>query len=108
MSHRCGLKSKALLKRYGYEVDDHHLTAREDSEEFMHEHDVETTPQAFVGGERIGGYDDLRVHFGTDLPNEERSDTTCRPVIAIFSVAALLALGLSWHLYADPFTLRRA
>jgi len=108
--HMCpyGLKSKALLERHGYVVEDHHLTTRDETDTFMEENHVETTPQTFIGGKRIGRYDDLRVHFGIDAPKEERSDTTYRPVIAIFSVAALLALGLSWHQYANPFTLRAA
>ncbi len=63
----------------------------------MEEHGVQTTPQSFIGGERIGGYDDLRVYFDLDPPPEERSDTTYQPVIAIFAVAFLLALGISWN-----------
>jgi glutaredoxin len=108
--HICpyGLKSKDLLERQGYEVEDHHLTTREETDAFMEKHDVETTPQTFVGDRRIGGYDDLRVYFKLDPPEEDRSDTTYRPVIAIFAVALLLALGLSWHQYGTPVTLRAA
>nr|WP_238322397.1 MauE/DoxX family redox-associated membrane protein [Kordiimonas gwangyangensis] len=72
----------------------------------MAKHKVETTPQTFIGGVRIGGYDDLRIHFGLDAPEEEQNDTSYQPVIAIFAVAALLALGLSWHQYGDVLTLR--
>ena len=106
--HLCpfGLKSKDLLERQGYIVDDRHLTAREETEAFKKEHGVETTPQTFINGERIGGYDDLRVHFDLDPPKEEQSDTSYQPVIAIFSVAALLALGLSWHQYGAVLTVR--
>ena len=106
--HLCpfGLKSKDLLERQGYEVEDHHLTTKEETEAFKREHGVKTTPQTFINGARIGGYDDLRVHFEIDPPKEEQSDTSYQPVIAIFSVAALLALGLSWHQYSTIFTLR--
>ena len=106
--HLCpfGLKSKDLLERQGYEVDDHHLETREETDAFMEQHDVDTTPQTFIGGERIGGYDDLKVHFGLEKPEEARSETSYRPVIVIFAVAALLALGLSWFVYGDPLTLR--
>jgi len=108
--HLCpyGLKSKALLEQQGYEVNDHPLHTRDDTDAFMKDHDVETTPQAFIEGERIGGYDDLRVHFGIDPPKDERSDTSYAPVIAIFSVAALLALALSWHQYQTLVNLRTA
>jgi glutaredoxin-related protein len=43
---------------------------------------VETTPQAFIGGERIGGYDDLREHFGKAV--KAKDETSYQPVIAIF------------------------
>lgn len=94
--HVCpyGLKSKALLEREGYEVDDRPLTTREQTDAFMAEHGVETTPQTFIGDERIGGYDDLRIHFGKEDPGE--NGTTYRPVIAIFAVAALIALAIGW------------
>ncbi|MFZ7094328.1 MauE/DoxX family redox-associated membrane protein [Primorskyibacter sp. 2E233] len=106
--HLCpfGLKSKDLLERNGYTVDDHHLETREETGGFMQKHGVETTPQTFIDGERIGGYDDLRVFFDLDPPKEEQSETSYQPVIAIFSIAALLALGLSWHQYGTVVTLR--
>ena len=106
--HLCpyGLKSKDLLERQGYEVEDHHLTTREETDAFMEEHGVETTPQTWIGDEQIGGYDDLRVHFGIDAPEDERSDTSYQPVIAIFAVAFLMALGLSWYSFETLFTLR--
>ena len=106
--HLCpfGLKSKDLLEREGFEVDDHHLTTREETDAFMEKHSVETTPQTWIGDERIGGYDDLRVHFGIDAPEDERSDTSYQPVIAIFAVAFLMALGLSWYSFGNIFTLR--
>jgi glutaredoxin len=94
--HTCpyGLKSKALLESRGYEVEDHRLTSRGETDAFMERHGVDTTPQAWIGDERVGGYDDLRVHFGLDGPNAE--DTTYQPVIAIFAVAALMALAVTW------------
>ncbi len=106
--HLCpyGLKSKDLLEREDFEVEDHHLTTRDETDAFMQEHGVETTPQTWIDGDRIGGYDELRVHFGKDAPEAERSDTSYRPVIAIFSVAFLMALGLSWFSFQTIFTLR--
>ena len=107
-SHICpyGIKSRWLLRRHGYRVDDHWLKSRAETDAFKAQHDVKTTPQTFIDGARIGGYDDLRVHFELDPPKEEQSETSYQPVIAIFSVAALLALGLSWHQYGTIFTLR--
>nr|WP_272210927.1 glutaredoxin [Marinicella sp. W31]MDC2876839.1 glutaredoxin [Marinicella sp. W31] len=106
--HVCpfGLKSRHLLKSNGYEVEDHHLTTREETDGFMEEHGVKTTPQTFIDGKRIGGYDDLRVFFKLDPPPEEQSETSYKPVIAIFAVALLLAPGLSWHQYGTLLSLR--
>ncbi|MDP5292193.1 glutaredoxin domain-containing protein [Oceanimonas sp. CHS3-5] len=104
--HLCpyGLKSKDLLERQGLEVEDHHLSSREETDAFMERHGVDTTPQAFIDGERIGGYEKLRVYFGLDNPEEKQ--TSYQPVIAIFAVAMLMALGLSWQMYDSIFTQR--
>jgi glutaredoxin/uncharacterized membrane protein YphA (DoxX/SURF4 family) len=94
--HLCpyGLKSKDLLEREGYEVEDHHLTTREETDAFKAKHDVKTTPQTFIGGERIGGYDDLSAHFGNGPKKQDA--TTYQPVIALFSVAALMAVAMTY------------
>lgn len=104
--HTCpfGLKSKDLLEREGYEVEDHYLETREETDAFMAKHGVETTPQTWIGGERIGGYDELREYF--DKPVKDADETSYQPVIAIFSVAALMALGLSWFMFETILTLR--
>lgn len=106
--HTCpyGLKSKDLLQRQGLYVEDHHLTTRDETDAFMKEHRVETTPQTFIDGERVGGYDALRIHFGLDKPEDERSDTTYQPIIAILGMAFLMALALSWYSFETIFTLR--
>jgi glutaredoxin len=94
--HVCpyGLKSKYLLERKGFEVEDHWLETREATDAFKREHGVDTTPQTFIDGERIGGYDDLRKHFGLRVRDPDA--TSYQPVIAVFAVAALLALAASW------------
>ena len=48
--HLCpfGLKSKDLLEREGFDVGDHKLTSRDETETFMKRHSVETTPQTFI------------------------------------------------------------
>lgn len=59
--HVCpyGVKALELLKRNGYEVEEHLLTSREETDAFKEEQGVDTTPQVFIGGERVGGYDEL-------------------------------------------------
>lgn len=95
-THVCphGLKARDLLRRQGFEVEDHRLASREAADAFKAEHEVSTTPQAFINGQRIGGYDALRAHFG--LPLRDKSAKTYRPVIALFCVAALLAVAITW------------
>ncbi len=59
--HTCpyGLQAKDLLEREGFAVDDHWLKTREETDAFKREHHVGSTPQVFIGGQRIGGYDAL-------------------------------------------------
>jgi glutaredoxin len=59
--HTCpfGVKAKEMLEEAGYAIDEHVLASREEVDAFKAEHGVSTTPQVFIGGERIGGSDDL-------------------------------------------------
>lgn len=59
--HTCpyGLKAKRRLEGSGIEFDDQILSSREEVDAFQDEHGVDTTPQLFVDGERIGGSDEV-------------------------------------------------
>lgn len=104
--HICpfGLKSRDLLKRKGFEVEDHHLTTREETDAFKAKHDVKTTPQTFINGKRIGGYDALKEYFGQALPDPDKKTYT--PVLAIFAMGALMALATSWAVFGTVLTWR--
>lgn len=106
--HTCpyGLKAKDLLKRSGYEVDDRHLTTREETDTFKATHGVATTPQVFIGEHRVGGYDDLRRFLGK--PVADPKATSYRPVIVLFALTALMAMAASYAIDGSPFTLRAA
>ncbi|MCM8729452.1 MauE/DoxX family redox-associated membrane protein [Hephaestia sp. GCM10023244] len=106
--HTCpyGLKSKDMLERRGYRVEDKWLTTREATDAFKAEHGVKTTPQTFIDGERIGGNDDLRRFFGKHVP--EPGSTSYTPVIALFAMTALMALATSATTLGTPFTVRAA
>ena len=95
-AHTCpyGLKAHDLLRRHGFAVEDHRLTTRDEIDAFKAEHGVTTTPQIFISGKRIGGYDALRSHLGKSL--RDPSAVTYRPVVALFMVTALMALATSW------------
>lgn len=94
--HICpyGLKAVHLLESKGYTVDDHYLETKDETEAFKQEHDVQTTPQTWIDGERIGGYDDLRAFFGEDV--KDADETSYRPVVVLFLVAAALSLAIGW------------
>jgi len=104
--HTCpyGLKSKDLLEREGFDVDDRPLRTREEIDAFKGEHGVETTPQIFIGGERVGGYEALRERVGRAIDAED--ETSYRPVVAIFAVAFAMALAASWATFGELLSVR--
>ena len=104
--HICpyGLKAVDLLRRKGFQIDDHWLTTREETDAFKAEHGVKTTPQTFIDGKRIGGYDDLRQYFGMRMPDPDAVSYV--PVVVVFATAAALALAASYAALGTPFTIR--
>ncbi|HVY88351.1 MAG TPA: MauE/DoxX family redox-associated membrane protein [Hyphomonadaceae bacterium] len=94
--HVCpfGLQAKDLLRRKGFAVDDHPLASREETDAFKARYAIKTTPQVFIDGVRIGGYDDLRRHFGLKVRDPKALSLT--PVAAVFASTALLAGGASF------------
>ena len=105
--HVCpyGLKSRFLLQREGYVVDDHPLRTRAETDEFKARHGVATTPQTWIGSEHIGGYDALRRHFGREKGGDEAQ---YRPVVAIFGIGFLLALATMYFAGGDLASVRTA
>lgn len=63
--HTCpfGVRAKQMLEHAGFEVDDRILSSCAEVDAFKDEHGVQTTPQIFVNGERIGGSDDLERYL---------------------------------------------
>src|SRR3569623_250270 len=102
--HTCpyGLKARDLLRRKGYAVDDHPLRTHSETDSFRAEHGVATTPQVFIGGNRIGGYEDLRRFFGMKVRDPKA--TSYAPVLAIFAGTALLALAASYAAFGSALT----
>lgn len=100
--HICpfGLKSRDLLKRQGYRIDDRHLNSREEVDAFKAEHDVKTTPQTFIADKRIGGYEELREYFG--MAPEVKEGVTYTPVLAIFLSAFVMSVALIWNIRGTP------
>jgi glutaredoxin len=99
--HLCplGLKSKSLLERKGYSVEDNKFTTKAEIQTFKEANDFVSTPQIYICGEHIGGYSDLRRFFGKTVL--EQGGTTYLPVIAIFGGAALMAMALVANFYSS-------
>lgn len=101
-----GLKAKALLEQQGYEVVDQRLNTRAEVDAFKQAHDVKTTPQVFIDGQRVGGYDDLRRHLG--LKVRDRTATTYQPVLAVFGIAAAMAIATSVAVTGEALRIQTA
>lgn len=106
--HICpyGIKAKWLLESRGWQVEDHHLTTRAQTDQFKSDHAVATTPQIFIDGTRIGGYTELRKYLGKPLRDPDTASYT--PVLAVFAAAGALALAISQFVFGTPFTIRAA
>ena len=94
--HVCpfGLKAKDALQREGYHIVDHRLTSREEVDAFKKENGVKTTPQIFIADKRVGGYEDLLKFLGKKVQSKDQK--TYKPVIVLFSVAACLAVAVTY------------
>jgi glutaredoxin len=106
--HTCpwGLKAKDLLQRKGFEVEDQPLKTRAVADAFKAQHGVATTPQIFIGGGRIGGYEDLQRFLGKSV--RDQNATSYRPVITLFIMTALAAFAANYAVTGQLFTARTA
>lgn len=59
--HTCpfGVRAKQMLEGAEIDFEDRILASRDEVDAFEDEHGVETTPQLFVDGDRIGGSEEL-------------------------------------------------
>lgn len=103
--HVCpsGLKAKALLEKRGIEFEDHRFQNREEVEAFKQHHGVQTTPQIWLDGEHIGGFDALRAYFGEEP--KAVAETSYMPVIALFAMTALMAIAASYVALGVPISI---
>lgn len=94
--HICpwGIKAKDLLNRNGYEIEDHHLESKEANEAYKKNNNYNETPQIFIEGKNLGGYDELREHLG--MGPDPKEGKTYQPVIAVFAVTFMMALTTCW------------
>lgn len=106
--HQCpfGQKTKHLLRRHGYHVDDQPLRSREAVDAFKEEHDVTSTPQVFIDGQRVGGYEAVRRYVGK--PVKPADEPSYRPVIVLFILTFLMATATSLAAYGAVQPIRTA
>jgi glutaredoxin len=104
--HVCpwGLKARDLLRREGFEVEDHWLRTKAETDAYKAANNVKTTPQIIIGGKRVGGYDDLRRYLGKKVKDPKA--LTYKPVIAVFVMTLLMALAASYAASGSSFTIR--
>ncbi len=100
-AHTCpyGLKARSLLRSKGFEVDDQKLTAREQVEEFKAKENVKTTPQTYIDGKRIGGYEDLLKYFGKSVTDPKAP--SYRPIVALLSTTALMSIAVNFSVFGS-------
>jgi glutaredoxin len=58
-----GVRARKLMEAKGFAIDEHVLRSREEVEAFEQKYGVQTTPQVFIDGERVGGSDDLERYL---------------------------------------------
>ncbi|MEC7120809.1 MAG: glutaredoxin [Pseudomonadota bacterium] len=94
-----GQKAVDLLDQHHIAFDDHLLTSIDQVDVFKAEHQVQTTPQIFVGDDRIGGYTDLAAYLGAALVDEPRQDAVSLaaylPLVAIFGSTLLMSIAVT-------------
>lgn len=104
--HLCpwGVKALDLLERNDFEIEDEHLESMDANKVYKEEHGYDETPQIWIDGERVGGYDALRENLG--MGPEGSEGKTYVPVIAIFAVGLLMALTVGYAMSGGVDVLR--
>ncbi len=71
-NYTCGYGTAArdLLHREKFEVEEHILRTRHETDAFKDKYHVTTTPLVFIDGVRIGGYSDLKKHLKAQKPKK--------------------------------------
>ncbi|MDE4173366.1 glutaredoxin [Phaeobacter sp. PT47_59] len=64
-NYTCGYGTAArdLLRREKFEIEEHILRTRHETDAFKDKHHIATTPLVFIDGEKIGGFTELKAHL---------------------------------------------
>lgn len=95
--HVCpfGLKAKRILQEAGYSIEEHILRSRDEVDAFEEMHGVDTTPQVFIDGRRLGGSDDLERFWSLpeSVSHAAPPSSGLSPIAALAAVAAIMSAG---------------
>lgn len=72
-NYTCGYGTAALklLQSNGFDVEDHVLRTRHETDAFKDQHHITTTPLIFIDGVKIGGFTDLQKHIEAQKPKRK-------------------------------------
>ncbi len=96
----CGIKLKSYLEKKRIDFTDHPLKSRNEVEALKNKLGVKTTPQLIIDNQVIGGFESSLEYFG----DHAVSNKTYTPVIALFCVAALITLSVTWLVSTSVFS----
>ena len=73
-NYTCGYGTAArdLLRGNGFDIEEHVLRTRRETDALKDKHNVSTTPLIWIDGKRVGGYTELRKHLNSLKPKRKR------------------------------------
>ena len=73
-NYTCGYGTAArdLLRQMGFEIEEHILRTRRETDLFKDKHNVTTTPLIFIDGAKVGGFTDLKHYFDAQKPKSKK------------------------------------
>ncbi|MCF2904355.1 glutaredoxin [Octadecabacter sp. CECT 8868] len=73
-NYTCGYGTAArdLLRANGFEIEEHILRTRRETDAFKDKHHVATTPLIVIDGVKVGGYTELKKHLKAQKSKQRR------------------------------------
>lgn len=87
-----------LLRKQNIQFEDHLFANTNEEQAFKINHQVQTTPQIFIDGERVGGYSDLAQRLHVVPKTTSNKSTSYWPIASVFAVCLLMAIATQTEL----------
>lgn len=73
-NYTCGYGTavRDLLRQQNFEIEEHILRTRRETDAFKDKHHIATTPLIFIDGVKVGGFTDLKKHLKAKKPKSKR------------------------------------